>query len=517
MRIEDILAMEESQTFDRKSVNIAPKDFSNHVCAFANADGGIIVVGISDKTRRIEGVDHREKDVNELLRVPMDFCSPTVPFAHELVECVDAKGKPNHVLVFHIEASPFVHENQAHDVYMRVGDKSKLLSYDDRLTLTLDKGLRSFEDFLVPDSSYEDIEESYLKEYLDLIGYSKSPREYLLQNKNFAKEKEGELQLSVAAILLFGKKPQSFFPRARVRFIRYEGTEEKFGAEMNVIKDVTFEGRILEQIRQAVAYIQTQIKERTYLTAGGIFTTELEYPEFVRTELVVNAVTHRDYSIRGTEIQIKMFDDHLVVESPGNLPSQVKINKIRNSHFARNSHIAEYLKDYKYVKDFGEGVDRMCREMEAQGLPKPEYKQDSFILKAIVKNAGFASKNLGIDPQKTGNGPKNLGIDPENLGIDPENLGIDPENLGIDRLKSAILDASMNATTREKLLKIVENIHINQVFGASLLMDILKCSPPTATGLIKKMKLMNIIEPVTGIGKGKYVFFIEKNSKDQNG
>ena len=85
MRIEDILAMEESQTFDRKSVNIAPKDFSNHVCAFANADGGIVVVGISDKNRRIEGVDHREKDVNELLRVPMDFCSPTVPFAHEFV------------------------------------------------------------------------------------------------------------------------------------------------------------------------------------------------------------------------------------------------------------------------------------------------------------------------------------------------------------------------------------------------------------------------------------------------
>ena len=73
MRIEDILAMEESQTFDRKSVNIAPKDFSNYVCAFANADGGIIVVGISDKNRRIEGVDHREKDVNELLRVRRRF------------------------------------------------------------------------------------------------------------------------------------------------------------------------------------------------------------------------------------------------------------------------------------------------------------------------------------------------------------------------------------------------------------------------------------------------------------
>lgn len=171
--------------------------------------------------------------------------------------------------------------------------------------------------------------------------------------------------------------------------------------------------------------------------------------------------------------------------SPGNLPSQVKIETIRSAHFARNSHIAEYLKDYKYVKDFGEGVDRMCREMEAQGLPKPEYRQDAFILKAIVKNSGFASQNLGIDPK---------------------NLGIDSKNLGIDQLKSEVLEAKLNATTREKLLKLVENIQINQVFGAGDLMDILKCSTTTATSLIKRMKTMNLVEAVTGIGKGKYVF-----------
>lgn len=251
-----------------------------------------------------------------------------------------------------------------------------------------------------------------------------------------------------------------------------------------IIRILLKEGRILEQVQKAVAYIQTQIKERTYLTKGGIFTTEQEYPEFVRTELVVNAVTHRDYSIRGTEIQIKMFDDHLVVESPGNLPSQVKIETIRNAHFARNSHIAEYLKDYKYVKDFGEGVDRMCREMEAQGLPKPEYRQDAFILKAIVKNSGFGSKNLGIDGK---------------------NLGIDGKNLGIARLKSEILDAKLNASVRDKILQLVNEIQINQVFGAGDIVDILKCAPATATNLIKRMKTLNIVEPVVGAGKGKYV------------
>lgn len=502
MTIEEILSLDESQTFDRKSINIAPRDLSNHVSAFANADGGIIAIGISDKSKRIEGVDDHQKEVNELLRVPMDFCTPTVPFVHEFVECIDSKSQKNHVLLLHIDASPLIHENQAHDAYMRVGDKSKQLSFEDRMTLTFDKGLRVFEDFPVPEANYEDIDETYLKEYLQLIGYSKPPREYLLHNKNFATLRDGVLKPSVAAILLFGKNPQQFFPRARVRFIRYEGTEEKFGAQMNVIKDVTFEGRILQQIQNTVDYIQTQIKERTYLTSGGIFTTELEYPEFVRTELVVNAVTHRDYTIRGTEIQIKMFDDHLVVESPGNLPKMVKIDKIRESHFARNSHIAEYLKSYKYVKDFGEGVDRMCREMEASGLPKPEFRQVAFILKAIVKNTGFEQQKVDFEG-------KNLGIEGEKVDFEPQKVDFGSQKVVFDGQKvdfeKIISQSKYNSTAKNHLKQIVSDIEPNQVLSAQYVAKLLDCSKTSAINLLSKMKSLNLIEPVTGKGKGKYI------------
>ncbi len=493
MKLDEILTMEESQTFDRKSVNIAPRDLSSHVCAFANADGGIIAIGISDRNRRIEGVDSHLEKINELLRVPMDFCTPTVPFAYEFADCIDGDGNKNHILLLHIEASAFLHENQSHDAYVRVGDKSKLLSFEDRMTLSFDKGLRTFEDFIVPESCYGDIDENYLGEYLQRIGYTKSPKDYLLQNKNFAKVQNGILRLSVAAILLFAKNPQSFFPRARVRFIRYEGKEEKFGTEMNVVKDVVFEGRILQQIQKTVAYIQTQIKERTYLTSGGIFTTKPEYPEFVRTELVVNAVTHRDYSIRGTEIQIKMFDEHLVVESPGNLPSIVKIDRMRETHFARNAHIAEYLKCYKYVKDFGEGVDRMCREMEESGLPKPEFKQSGFILEAVVKNTDFGGETLGIEG-------KTLGIEGKTLGIEGKTLGIERKQRLIDFVKTARL----NSLTQENILAIVREVRISQVFGSTEVQKVLDCAPATATNVIKKMKNLGVIVPVTGRGKGKY-------------
>ena len=73
--------------------------------------------------------------------------------------------------------------------------------------------------------------------------------------------------------------PQSFFPRAFIRFIRYDGIEAKVGKDMNVVKDVIFDGRILEQVKKAVDFIKIQMKEKTYLGHDGIFVTEEEYSE----------------------------------------------------------------------------------------------------------------------------------------------------------------------------------------------------------------------------------------------
>ena len=102
--------------------------------AFANAYGGTIAIGITDKTRTIEGVDFETEKLNELLRVPFDYCNPTVKVEIERVPCVDSKGRDNHVLLMHIEANSDVHANQA------VGDKSKLLKFEERLQLSYDKG-----------------------------------------------------------------------------------------------------------------------------------------------------------------------------------------------------------------------------------------------------------------------------------------------------------------------------------------------------------------------------------------
>ena len=497
MTIEEVLAFEEMQIFDRKSVKIEPKALAIPLIAFANADGGTIAIGISDSERRIEGTDYEIKKVNELLTVPYEFCEPSIPVRIEKVPCKDSQGRDNHVILMHIEPSLAVHANQADEAFIRVGDKSKKLSFEERTQLMYDKGERYFEDKTVPEATIEDIDMSLVASYIDKIGYGKSPIEYLKENKGFIKEKNGQEQINGAAILLFGKNPQMFFPRARIRFIRYEGTEEKFGAQMNVIKDVIFEGTILKMIEDCIAYLDTQIKEKTYLGKDGLFVTEEEYPKFVRQEIIVNAVTHRSYSISGTDIQVKMFDDRIVVESPGKLPGLVRTDNIRHTHFSRNPRIAEFLKAYNFVKEYGEGVNRMCNELEKAGLRNPEYRCNAFMLQTIIRNTKLVDEN------------KKSAIEVGKSVFEDEKSAIDTQKLAIDVLKSAIKEKKYKEPTQRNLVQVYELIDGNQIFGTREIVEILNCSSSTAREIMSKLREMKVVCEIKGKGKGKYRFAYE--------
>ena len=364
----------------------------------------------------------------------------------------------------------------------------------------------------------DDIDMNFVKAYIDKVGYSKSPMEYLLENKGFAKEKNHSFQVSTAAILLFGKNPQLYFPRARVRFIRYEGIRECVGAQMNVIKDVIFEGNILNMLTKAISYLDTQIKEKTYLGADGLFVTEEEYPKFVRQEIIVNAITHRDYSIRGTDIQIKMFDDRIVVESPGRLPGLVKAGNIRHTHFSRNPKIAEFLRDYNFVKEYGEGVDRMCRELEAAGLQSPEYRVNAFMLQATIRNrlasegkAVFEAENHGLVREKPLFEEENHGLLKEQSLFEANNDGFAneksmPEQKAqlLEIVINAVEDKTISPTIAGNVKEVLETFAFDQIFGRKEIKSALHYGDYRAGSTIEIMHQLELIEPVKGHGKGKY-------------
>ena len=447
MTIQKIQTRKEDQTFDCKSIQIDPKALAIPIVAFANADGGVIAIGVSDKSRKIEGINQHIDKLNELLRVPFDFCNPSISVTYTYVPCTDKDGNENRILLMHIPASSSLHTNQADEAFMRVGDKSRKLTFDERLQLMYDKGERSFEDTAVYGATIEDIDMDAVARYVSLLGYSKSPLTYLRENNHFVTtNKSGEEVVSVACMLLFGKNPQLFFPRARTRFIRYNGVDEKVGTEMNVIKDVTFEGTILHQIEKTVEYLETQVAEHTFLGQAGKFITRRDYPKFVIQEMVVNACCHRAYNIRGTEIQIKMFDNRIVFESPGKLPGMVRPSNIRHTHFSRNPKIAAFLKAYNYVKEYGEGVDRMCRELEVNGTIAPVFHTDDFILKVTVTKV---TENTDRVTEKL----------PENPNRVTEKL---PENTDRVTEKTSKVDRKLEKVT-EKASKLGETLTENRL------------------------------------------------------
>jgi len=192
MELQEIRTRKEDQTFDFKSIQIAPKALAITIVAFANADGGDIAIGVSDKTRMIEGVDQHTEKLNELLRVPLDFCNPSVTITSELLPCTDKDGNENHILLMHIPASSELHANQADEAYMRVGDKSRKLSFEERIQLMYDKGERYYEDTDVYGAMVDDIDMAAVERYTELIGYTKSTKQYLHENNSFITTNERE-------------------------------------------------------------------------------------------------------------------------------------------------------------------------------------------------------------------------------------------------------------------------------------------------------------------------------------
>ena len=233
-----------------------------------------------------------------------------------------------------------------------------------------------------------------------------------------------------------------------------------------------------------------------------------QYPPFCWTELIVNAVAHRDYSILGTDIMVKIFDHHYVVESPGILPGMVRIDNIRQMHFSRNPKIAEFMREYKLVKEFGEGVDRMFREMAEAGNPAPEYKQVEFMVKVRLNSAlreETVEKSVEETTQKSGQ--KN---DQKSTlkGTLKSTLKDNNDNV----VEQETVDKSSQKTTQkttQKILKLIKNYpEITKEELAE------KCGI-TLDGIkwqLKKLKSQGIIRRV-GPDKGGYWEVVEPDEK----
>lgn len=379
----------ENKYFDRKSAGIKPSDLTPHISAFANAEGGTLVLGISDKTKRIEGINSFGDDkINTFIAVPKDNCKPMPSYREEFIDIVNYKGEPDRLLLLHIEASVDQVIRLTNDsTYLRIGDKSKELKGDDLRNLEYAKSTRHYEDECCEDAEIEDLDTELIEAYKKHIGAVNVDTEQILRARGFIRRFHGEMHLTNGAVLLFAENPMMFYPNCRIRFVRYDGTSEQVGTKINIIKDVNIEKPILRIIDEAKNFVSTQLREFTALNPEtGMFQIVPEYPEFAWLEGIVNAVAHREYGMSGRYIKIAMFDDRLEIESPGKLPNIVTLDNIRDTRYSRNPRIARVLTEFGWVRELNEGVKRIFADMDAFFLEPPVYSEPEQSVKLILKN-----------------------------------------------------------------------------------------------------------------------------------
>ena len=389
LTLEYMQTEHENKYFDRKSAKIKPSDLAPLISAFANAEGGTIVIGISDKTLEIEGIHQYGMDkANEFIAIPKNGCKPMPQYNEEFLDVINSKGEEDQLLLLHIQPCVDQIVRTTNDsTYLRIGDKTKELKGDDLRNLEYAKSTRHFEDEINRDASIEDLDEELISEYKEKLDASHLPTEQVLKARAFIKSQDGNNYLTNAAVLLFAKNITQFYPNCRVRFVRYDGNSAQVGTRMNIIKDKTIECNILKLIDETRLFISSQLREFTALDPlTGKFKTVPEYPEFSWLEGIVNAVTHREYGMRGRYILVTMFDDRLEIKSPGKLPNIVTVDNIKDTRYARNPRISRVLTDFGWVRELNEGVKRIYSDMADFFLDEPEYSEPEYSVKLILKN-----------------------------------------------------------------------------------------------------------------------------------
>jgi ATP-dependent DNA helicase RecG len=366
-----LLACTEDQWFERKSSRCDPRDLAKVLVAFANAEGGDVVLGLY--SGRVEGIDRTRRE-NAWRQASIDHASPAVRVRPKSINCVNDEGDADHLLVLRVEPSESVHETKKSDCYLRVGDETRKLNFVQRQELEYDKGQAQWDGKATPEVAITDLNKSLLDQYRSSTG-ADSPIERILTARSLY-TRRGEI--TNAAYLLFGSNPQDLFPEAYVRVLRFLSSERGTGSRLGLDDESDFRigGPIPLMIEEAADVIRPLIPRRRHLAASGVFEPSPLVPTDAWLEGLVNAVIHRSYSLSGDHIRVEVYPNRIVIESPGRFPGLANpASPLDIARFARNPRIARVCADLRIGQELGEGIRRIFEEMRAVGLTDPIYAQ----------------------------------------------------------------------------------------------------------------------------------------------
>jgi ATP-dependent DNA helicase RecG len=344
-------------------------DIAKTIVAFSNADGGELFVGIEDDFE-ITGCPHKREDIQQMINACAVYVLRDTPITPKQACVISYDGKS--IIYFAInKGDNYVYLTSKGECFQRKDRESVPTASEKIMFERNEKASIEYDRQFIDSAKISDLKLDLVAEASKNILRNISPEKFL-QYLDLAEFNGERLVLRRAALLLFATNPLKWHPRQQVRIVRVNGTEEKAGADFNVTEIAEVTGNILELIENSWETLRPNLSETRF--KGSIFKTQIIYPELACKEALINAITHRDYSAEGRGIEVKIFDDKMVIINPGQLLQTIKlkdIEQLKGVHQSRNSYVARALREIGYIRELGEGIKRIYELMQINDLVKP--------------------------------------------------------------------------------------------------------------------------------------------------
>ncbi len=341
------------------------------IVAFANTEGGRIIIGVHDKTFQIIGLTKEQKDnidtkianiTNDLIRPFLQIITDTTLIDNKLLLIITIPKGIN---------QPY---NTKGAIYIRQGTTKRLLSdKDEILRFYQSSGNLYADEMIVENTSIKDVDLNKIKNYLSVQkkNVSNIDKQLLI---NLGVLKNGKL--SLGGLLFFGNNPQQYKPVFLIKAVSFFGNS--IGGK-DYRESLNIQGTIPEMFDAGVRFFKNNLKytqQDQNVNLPGI----LEIAQVAIEELLQNALVHRDY-LRNSPIRLLIFDNRIEIISPGKLPNNLTVENIKlGNAVARNNLLVSYCSKIMIYSGLGSGI---TRSLEAQ--PNIEFNNDIDGEQFIVK------------------------------------------------------------------------------------------------------------------------------------
>ncbi len=353
-------------------------DLADEIAAFANADGGTLLCGVTDDGE-VQGMTRDQLAALDAFVV--EISSDTIhPPVRVRTQHLQSPGG-DRLLIVEVPPGDSPHERSGQR-YIRVGGSKRRMTGDEWLRLAQRRGqarFRSFDEQTVPDTGFNTLHQSLWRPLLSAEGAAE-PEAALGRLALLASDEAGIPRATVAGVLLCTPDPRQWLSNAGVTATCYRGNDRASGQ----VDAQEISGPLNQQIAQAVAFALRNMQVAAVKDPGR---RDLpQYSHRALFEALVNALVHRDYSIRGSKVRLSMFADRLEIQSPGSLPNNLTVESMETRQVTRNQALTSVLarlpvggirgsEDRRYFMERrGDGVPIIRRETRELCGKLPEYQ-----------------------------------------------------------------------------------------------------------------------------------------------